>query len=107
MSAHADGWLRRREGGIEIRVRLIPRASKNKIDGFHGDRLKLRLTAPPIAGEANRSLVRFLAPLCRIAPSKGKVVMGAQNRSKTVLFECDDPDQVAERLRRRVADEIS
>lgn len=103
MSSLTDGWLRLRESGIEVRVRVVPRASSERIEGFHGDRLKVRLTAPPTGGEANDALVRLLARAARVPPSRGRVVAGQRERSKTVLLECADASAAAERLRASVA----
>lgn len=102
MSSLATGWLRIRETGIEVRVRVVPRASSERIEGFHGDRLKVRLTAPPAGGEANDALVRCLARAARLPPSRGRVVAGQRERSKTVLLECSDAVEAAERLRSAV-----
>jgi uncharacterized protein (TIGR00251 family) len=96
-------WLRVRSTGVEVRVRLIPNASRDCIDGLYGDRLKIKLTAQPIAGEANEALVRFLAKAARVAPSRGRVVAGPRERSKTVLLESDAPAATAQRLREHVA----
>lgn len=93
------GWLRTRETGVEVRVRLAPRASREKVDGLYGDRLKIRLTAPPVGGAANEALLRFLAKCVRIAPRNLRIVHGAKSVSKTVLIECENRALVARRLR--------
>jgi uncharacterized protein (TIGR00251 family) len=103
VSSLAAGWLRIRESGIEVRVRVIPRASSERIEGFHGDRLKVKLTAVPAGGEANDALVRLLARAARVPPSRGRVVAGHRDRSKTVLLECSDAGGAAERLRSSVS----
>ncbi|RMD82274.1 MAG: DUF167 domain-containing protein [Candidatus Dadabacteria bacterium] len=99
-----QSWLKVREHGVEVRVRLSPRASRERIDGFYGDRLKIRLTAPPVAGAANDALIRLLARAAGLAPSCGRVVLGARDRSKTVLLACDRPEVAAEKLRKTVAE---
>jgi uncharacterized protein YggU (UPF0235/DUF167 family) len=95
----ADGWLRLREGAIEVRVRVVPRSSREGFDGFYGDRLRVRLTAMPEGGEANDALIRLLARAARVPPSRGRVVAGARDRSKTVLLEAAEPRKAAETLR--------
>ncbi len=40
---------------------LQPKASSDEFAGLHGDRLKIRLTAPPVEGKANAHLMAFLA----------------------------------------------
>jgi uncharacterized protein len=103
MSSLAAGWLRLRESAIEVRVRVTARASREGIDGFYGDRLKVRVNTPPVAGEANEAVVRLLARAAGVPPGRGRVVAGPRDRSKTVLLECADPRASAQRLRERVA----
>lgn len=103
MSSLASGWLRIREGGVEVRVRVVPRASAERIEGFYGDRLRVRLTAVPTEGQANEALVRLLARAARVPSTSGRIVAGQRERSKTILFACADPPAAAERLRAAVA----
>ncbi|MCA9049611.1 MAG: YggU family protein [Planctomycetaceae bacterium] len=65
-------------------VRITPRASRNQVCGLMGDRLKISVTAPPVDGEANAGLVKFLAAEFRVAKSCVDVVSGQMNRNKTV-----------------------
>jgi uncharacterized protein (TIGR00251 family) len=103
MAGLAAGWLLVRETGVEVRVRVAPRGSREAIEGFFGDRLRIRLTAPPVEGAANSAVVRVLARAARTAPSRGRIVAGTRDRSKTVLLECDDPEAAARRLHAAVA----
>ena len=103
MTALAEGWLRVRENGIEVRVRVVPRTAQERIEGFYGDRLRVRLLAPPTDGRANDALIRLLARAARVPPSRGRIVAGAKDRSKTVLLECAEPLASAHVLRGAVA----
>ena len=98
-----DPWLILRRSGVEVRVRLNPNSSRDRIDGLYGDRLKIRLTTPPVDGEANKALIRFLAKALRLPTTRGRIVEGARNRSKTILFETDDVSGAAQRLKAVVA----
>jgi len=98
-----ESWLIVRRSGVEVRVRLNPKSSRDRIDGLYGDRLKVCLTAPPIDGQANEALIRFLARAARVPASACRIVSGARSRSKTILLENDDPAGVAERLTKAVA----
>jgi uncharacterized protein (TIGR00251 family) len=44
-----------------LSIRVQPRASRNAIVGWAGDVLKVRLTAPPVEGEANEACLAILA----------------------------------------------
>lgn len=76
-------WFRWEDGDLVLRVRVQPRAAKNELAGLHGDRLKLRLTAPPIDGKANAAATAFLAELCGVPPSQVVIITGAGAREKT------------------------
>ena len=67
-----------------IRVRIIPRASRNMIVGKEGDFLKIKVTAPPLEGKANRALVALLAGELGVAKGKVEIVSGMRSREKRV-----------------------
>ena len=73
--------FRETKDGVEIEIWAQPGASRTRIAGEHGDRLKIQIAAPPVEGAANEELVRFLKKLLR-APVE--LVKGAQSRQKTV-----------------------
>jgi uncharacterized protein (TIGR00251 family) len=72
-------------GGATLRVRVSPRASRDELAGERDGALVVRLTAPPVEGQANASLVRFLARRLGVAPSTVSVVRGAKGRDKVLL----------------------
>jgi len=78
------GWLRRNTQGITLALRVQPRASRDEVAGLHGDRLKVRITAPPVDGAANEHLRRFLAGLFGVAPSQVRLLKGETGRDKLV-----------------------
>ena len=84
----------------------MPRASRDGLQGLYGDRLKVRLTAQPVAGEANEALVRFFSKLLRVPARRIRIVAGIRERSKTLLLECDDPVALGRALHARVAEHV-
>ena len=70
-----------------IRVRLQPRASSSRITGEKDGVIQVRVTAPPVDGEANAALEKLVAKKLGIAKSKVKVVKGETSREK--LLEID------------------
>jgi uncharacterized protein (TIGR00251 family) len=48
------------ESGAALPVQVIPRASRNEVEGITGDALKVRVTAPPVEGAANKALIELL-----------------------------------------------
>jgi uncharacterized protein (TIGR00251 family) len=90
-------WLRLRETGVELELRLVPGASRTRVAGLYGNRLKVQLAAPPVDGEANAALQRFLGKQLRVPPSTVRIVRGPRDRSKTVLIETAEPSELAAR----------
>ena len=68
-----------------IKVFVLPRSSKNSIVGPHEDTLKIKLTAPPVAGEANRLCIKFLAKCLGMPKTSMEIISGASSRNKQVL----------------------
>ena len=74
-------------GGVEVALYIQPRASRTEVVGVHGDAFKLRLAAPPVDGEANDELVRFLAKLFGVSKSAVTILSGETGRRKRVRVE--------------------
>jgi uncharacterized protein YggU (UPF0235/DUF167 family) len=90
-----------------IAVRLTPRASRDGIAGFQpgagdgrarGDVLIVRVTAPPVDGRANDSLLRLLARALDLPPSALRLVAGESARSKVVEVAGLEEAEVRRRL---------
>lgn len=80
-------WLTRHGDRVTLALRVQPRASRDEIAGLYGDRLKLRIAAPPVDGAANEHLRGFLARLFGIAPSRVTLLKGTTGRDKLVALE--------------------
>lgn len=79
-------WLREHRDGVTIDLHVQPRASKNEIVGVQGEELKVRLTSPPVEGEANRFCVEFFAKRLGVAKSTVELVGGEKSRHKRLLI---------------------
>lgn len=80
---------------LTIELHVQPGASKTSVAGLHGDRLKLRLAARPVDGEANRALVRFLADVLAVTQRDVEILRGTSGRSKTVQVRGAGPGAAA------------
>ena len=72
------------DNGIRFSAIIQPRSSKNEVIGIYNDALKIRLTSPPVDGEANKSCMRFFAKWLGISPSKVSIVQGFSSKNKTI-----------------------
>jgi len=76
--------IREDKKGVVFKVRVQPRAAKNQLAGLFGDALKLRLTAPPVEGEANEACRVFLAKIFKVPKNQVELIAGQTGRSKLV-----------------------
>jgi uncharacterized protein (TIGR00251 family) len=63
-------------------VHVQPRAAKDEIVGYHGDRLKIRIAAPPVDGKADQHLIRFLAEVFKVPRREVVLLSGETGRDK-------------------------
>jgi uncharacterized protein (TIGR00251 family) len=67
---------------VRVDVLVVPNASRSHIVGLHGDRVKVRISAPPEKGRANKELVGLLMEAT--GASGARVISGGASRRKTV-----------------------
>jgi uncharacterized protein (TIGR00251 family) len=79
--------IKETNGGVQFAVRVIPGASKNEVAGIQDGALKIKLTAPPVEGKANRACVDFLARLLGMRRSALAIASGEKSRKKTVAVD--------------------
>ena len=77
-----------------IRVRVLPRTSKNQIVGMDGGIFKVKLTAPPVEGKANKALVQFLAKKLGLPKRDIEIVSGEHSREKSIRINGLPVDEV-------------
>jgi uncharacterized protein (TIGR00251 family) len=68
---------------MRYQLRVIPRAKQNKVVEEAG-RLKVFLTAPPVAGQANKALIGILADHLGVRKSRVRIIRGEKSREKIV-----------------------
>ncbi len=79
--------IRSTAAGVELDVRVIPRAGRSGLAGERDGRLLVRLSAPPVEGAANEALVEFLAGLFGRPKRSVQIVAGEKSRSKRVAID--------------------
>jgi uncharacterized protein len=73
------------ERGVVVNVHVQPRAGATRVLGRHGDALKIRVTAAPVAGEATHAAQRALADALAVPRATVRLVSGARSRTKRFL----------------------
>jgi uncharacterized protein len=90
--------LRMQDDGIELDLQVVPRASKEGLGPLQGDRVKVRVGAPPVDGAANEAVRRLLAELFGVPRGEVRIARGETGRKKTVRIG-GDPQGLARRVR--------
>lgn len=80
-------WYRWDDEDLILDCHLQPKASSDEFAGLHGERLKIRLTAPPVEGKANAHLMAFLAKAFGVSKSQVSLISGELNRQKRVRIQ--------------------
>ena len=70
-----------------LQVRVQPKARRNEIVEQADGAFRVRVTAVPEGGEANRAVIALLAEALGIAPSRVALVRGATSRDKLFRVE--------------------
>jgi uncharacterized protein (TIGR00251 family) len=84
--------------GATFAVKLHPRAKKSSITGEVGDALKVSISAPPIEGRANKTVIEYFAKLLKVPRSSVSIAAGQNSRNKVIRVA----GMSAEELRRRL-----
>ena len=74
----------RTRDGIRIEVKVEPRSSKKGLAGVLGNKLKVKLTSPPVDGAANEQLIEVLAEAFGIKKSAITIIRGQSSKNKVV-----------------------
>lgn len=83
----------RQEGDLlKLDLLIQPKASRDQIQGLHGDELKIAITAPPVDGQANSHLIKYLAKQFKVAKGQIQIVRGELGRHKSVTIQ--EPKQL-------------
>ena len=70
--------------GLTFAVRVVPRAARSEIVGEYSGALRIRLSAPPVEGAANRELVRTLAKIFKLPQNAVEIISGVNSKNKVV-----------------------
>lgn len=77
-----------------VAIRLQPRSSRDQVLGERDGAIAIKLQAPPVDGEANAALLRFVARRLGVPPRDVSLVRGATSRSKWIAVQGRSAAQV-------------
>ena len=89
-----DTLIRDTPGGVQLDVRVIPRARKTTLDGVRDTALLVRVAAAPLDGAANDALIEYFAGILHVPRRSVRVVSGERGRKKRVAIDGVSADRV-------------
>lgn len=78
--------LKEMKNGLLVQFKILPNSSKNEIIKTD-DGIKIKITAQPIDGKANKALVEFLAREFKMPKSSIEILKGLSTKEKKVFFK--------------------
>lgn len=108
LAAAATGPIRLDKcGNLQIQILAKPGAKQTGITDISDDACGVQIAAPPVEGEANAELVRFMAKVLELRRGDVSLDRGSKSRQKVVLVDQSagmSPERCLELLRQECAD---
>ena len=79
--------------GLIVNIKIAPNSKKNEIIREE-EFVKIKITAQPIDGKANKALVEFLSKNFKIPKTSIKILKGETSKEKTILFETQNDEKI-------------
>ncbi|MEC9373529.1 MAG: DUF167 domain-containing protein [Planctomycetota bacterium] len=86
------------DGAITLQLKVVPGARRDEIAGVLGDRLKIRVSAPPEGGKANKAVCRLIATRLGVRVADIEIVAGHSSPEKSVQIRGLGLREAVERL---------
>lgn len=96
--------IQKTQGGVLLHLFVQPKASKNEIIGPHNNELKIKITSPPVDGQANEAVIRFIAKTLSISKNEVQLIRGESSRHKVLKILGISIETVANSLQFDVKD---
>lgn len=87
---HAEGTL--------IRIKAVPGASRDAVGGLLGERVKVRVSAAPEGGKANKAIIRLLAGAIGCRAGQVELVSGQTHPEKLFAVRGIDAERISDAL---------
>ena len=81
-----------------IKVRVQPKSSLNRVDGFQDGALRVRVTAAPTEGQANAAVIAILAKTLGVSKSRLEIIRGHSSRDKVISVDALTEQEVRRKI---------
>jgi uncharacterized protein (TIGR00251 family) len=90
--------IRKVKGGLIFSVKIVPGSNRTSVCGFLDGMVKIKISAPPEKGKANRSLVKFLAKKVGVKRKDVHIISGQTNPVKSLEISGISAETLASKL---------
>lgn len=91
-----------KDGNVIIKIQAKPGAKCNNVTDISDETVGIAISAPPMEGEANAELVKYLASIFELRKSDVSLDRGSRSRQKVVVVSGITIDQVLAKLKREM-----
>nr|XP_046491408.1 UPF0235 protein C15orf40 homolog isoform X1 [Neodiprion pinetum] len=88
-----------KSGNVLIKIQAKPGAKHNNVTDISEESVGVAISAPPVDGEANTELVKYLTSVLGVRKSDVSLDRGSKSRQKTVIVSNQTVERVLEKLR--------
>ena len=85
-------------GGVVFTAKIIPGSSRTAVCGLLDEMLKIKVSAPPEKGKANKSLLDFLAKQLGVKRNAVSIISGKTSAVKSVQVLGISIEQLSKKL---------
>ncbi|MBR1424017.1 YggU family protein [bacterium] len=85
--------IKETKDGVIVNIKISPNAKKNEIIKSSSE-TKIKITAQPIDGKANKAIVEFLSKEFKIPKTSIVILKGETSKEKTILFKTSDNEKI-------------
>ena len=84
--------------GVVLTVKVVPGASRTALCGLHGEAVKVRISAAPEKGKANKSLCEFISKLLGVKKNTVSVISGQTSPMKRICISGISKERLLNKL---------
>jgi len=85
-------------GGVVFTAKIVPGSSRTAVCGLLDEMLKIKVSAPPEKGKANKSLLDFLAKQLGVKRNAVSIISGKTSAVKSVQVLGISSEQLSKKL---------
>lgn len=83
---------------MEFHVKVVPGASKTRFAGLYDNMVKIRISAAPEKGKANKELIAFLAKQLGLKKNDIEILSGTTSPVKKIHITCNKQEMTKDKL---------